>query len=96
MQFAPRLHPRLFAAIVRLDDATVRIAETHRRVGELAERYGLPRPSYERVRMIVHRARREPVYPTTTEVLVDIAFQTCPPQAIGEQLAGTVPPRRRR
>jgi hypothetical protein len=94
MRFAPRLHPRLFEAIVKLDDPGVRIADTHRRVGELADRHGLPRPSYERVRQLVHHARRRRVYPTTTEVLLDIAFRTRPPLALGDHLAGTLPPSR--
>jgi hypothetical protein len=96
MRFAPRLHPRLVDAILRLDDPTVRIAETHRRVGEVADRYGLPRPSYERVRTIVQQGRLRPVHPSTTDVLLDIAFTSRPPQAFGEHLAGTLPPKRRR
>ena len=96
MRFAPRLHPRLFEAIVKLDDPLVRIAETHRRVGEVADRHGLPRPSYERVRQIVHDARNRPVYPSTTDVLLDVAFRARAPLAVGDHLAGTLPPKRRR
>jgi hypothetical protein len=96
VRFAPRLHPRLFDEILKLDDPLVRIAETHRRVGEVADRHGLPRPSYERVRQIVHEARSRPVYPSTTDVLLDVAFRARPTLAVGDHLAGTLPPKRRR
>jgi hypothetical protein len=58
LSFAPRLSPKLLEAIVRYDDRKVPIAETYRRVGREAERLGLPRPSYQRVRVLVHAARR--------------------------------------
>lgn len=96
MRSAPRLHPRLVAAIALLHDPALGIAENESPVGELADRYGLPRPSYERVRLLVHRASRRFPDPTTGEVLLDIAFRSRPPQAFGDHLAGTLPPRRRR
>jgi hypothetical protein len=89
---APRTDVRLVAAIERLDDETVRIAETNRRVGLVAEALGLPRPSYEQVRRIVHEARRRGRLPSTGDVLLDIAFRTRPPSALGEHLAGVLPP----
>jgi hypothetical protein len=55
---APRIRPKLLRAIVRLDDRSVPIAEVNRRVGREAEQLGLMRPSYERVRQLVHLARR--------------------------------------
>jgi hypothetical protein len=93
---APRIDSRLVAAIERLDDETVRIAETNRRVGTVAEALGLPRPSYEQVRALVHRARKRGRHPSTGDVLLDIAGRTRPPTALGEHFAGVLPPERRR
>ena len=86
---APRISPRLLEAIVRLDRRAVPIAETCRRVGAEAERLGLPRPSYERVRELVHESRRLRRGPTTAAVLRDVAFRVRPPEAVVEHLAGT-------
>jgi len=55
---APRYDKRLLAAIRRLDDEQLPIAETCRRVGDAAQALGLPRPSYVHVRRLV-RAQRE-------------------------------------
>jgi hypothetical protein len=93
--FAPRISPRLVEAIVRLDDRRVPIAEVNRRVGEEAERIGLRRPSYQRVRELVHQSRRiRSRRPTTGSVLVDVAFRVRPPIAILDHLAGTDVPYR--
>ena len=54
---APRISGRLIEAIVRFDDRGRPIAETYRRVGVEAERLGLTRPSYQRVRELVHQVR---------------------------------------
>jgi hypothetical protein len=54
---APRISHRLIEAIVRLDDRSRPIAETYRRVGAEAERLGLTRPSYQRIRELVHEVR---------------------------------------
>jgi hypothetical protein len=56
---ASRLSPKLLKELGRVDDGTVPIAEVCRRIGSLAEQYGLTRPSYERVRVLVHIAREE-------------------------------------
>jgi hypothetical protein len=90
--FAPRTDVRLIAAIERLDDPAARIAETNRRVGLVAEGLGLTRPSYEQVRRLVHNARRRGRRPTTGDVLLDVAFRTRPPLALGEHFAGALPP----
>ena len=95
---APRIDPRLVAAIERLDDVTVRIAETNRRLGEFADALGLPRPSYEQVRTIVHEFRRLGPRPGPGQVLLDIAFRVRSPTTFGDYLTGTLPaetPRRR-
>jgi hypothetical protein len=55
---APRYDKRLVAALVDLDDRTVPIAETCRRVGDVAASMGVPRPSYVHVRRLV-RAKRD-------------------------------------
>jgi hypothetical protein len=54
---APRISGRLIEAIVRLDHPGRPIAETNRRVGAEAERLGLTRPSYQRIRELVHQIR---------------------------------------
>jgi len=56
--FAPRIPRRLLDEIERLSKKRVPIAEINRLVGAEAARMGLPRPSYERVRLLVHDARR--------------------------------------
>jgi hypothetical protein len=91
---APRLHPRLVEAIVRLSRSRLPFAEINRRVGALAYEHGLPRPSYERVRLLVHDARERDLYPSTAEVLLDVALRLRPPIAIGDHLAGTLPPKK--
>ena len=80
---APRISPRLLAALARLDDTTVPIAEVSRRVGAEADRLGLPRPSYQRLRVLVHELRdeREPE-PGYGAVLFDIAARVRPASAI--------------
>jgi hypothetical protein len=55
---APRYDRRLLAAIRRLDDEGRPIAETCRRVGEVAARLGVPRPSYVHIRRIVVAERQ--------------------------------------
>ena len=88
LSFAPRLSPKLLEAIVRYDDRTVPIAETYRRVGREAERLGLPRPSYQRVRVLVHAARRARARPTTASLLVDVALNVRHPQHVLDELTG--------
>lgn len=55
---AARLTPQLVRALARLDDGSLPIAELARRVGRLAEASGGTRPSYERIRQLVHLLRR--------------------------------------
>jgi hypothetical protein len=93
---APRISPRLLEAIVRFDDKTVPIAETCRRVGREADRLGLTRPSYQRVRVLVHQSRMLRRGPTTASVLVDVAFRVRPPEAIADHLSGVGVPALRR
>ena len=87
-KFAPRISQQLLDAVARLDDRKQPIAETCRRVGAEAERLGLPRPSYQRVRVLVHELRALRQQPSTASVLADIAFRVRPPDALLDHLAG--------
>ena len=96
--FAPRISPRLLQALVELDDPGLPVAEINRRLGREAERLGLPRPSYERVRVILHEARRLQARrrrQTTLSVLVDVMFRVRPQEAILDHLAGIPLPKLR-
>jgi len=61
-------------------------------VGSEAERLGLPRPSYERVRVLVHAlrtARRKAQRrPSTASVLLDVAMRVRPAEALLDHIAG--------
>jgi hypothetical protein len=93
---APRISRRLLAELERLDDGTVPFAELCRGVGAAADRFGLTRPSYERIRMLAHelRRRKRRPRPSTGEILADIALRTRPPEALVDHLAGVPLPRR--
>ncbi len=69
MTMAPRISRRLIEAIVRFDDPGRPIAETYRRVAGEAERLGLTRPSYQRIRQLVHEARAIRSKLTVSDVL---------------------------
>jgi hypothetical protein len=75
-------------ALVRLDDRTVPIAETYRRVASDADRNGFTRPSYQRVRVLVHESRRARRGPSTASVLLDVMAQMRPPEALIDHAAG--------
>ncbi len=86
--FAPRIAPKLLSELARLDDQRVPIAEVSRRTGAAADRLGVPRPSYQRVRELVHELRRARRGPTTTEILADIALRARPPDALIDHVSG--------
>ncbi len=88
LAFAPRISPRLLRALDRLDDRRLPIAEVNRRLGAEAERLGLRRPSYERVRVLVHLLRRWRRRPTTSRVLLEVAYRTRPPSALLDHVGG--------
>jgi hypothetical protein len=88
---APRLDSRLVAATIRADDTNRPIAETYRSVAALAERLGLPRPSYESIRRVVHAARSGKRDPSIGQVLLDIDLRRRPPEAILDAFVGTAP-----
>ena len=96
LRFAPRIPDRLCKILLRLDDRGIPIAETYRRLGAEADRLGLTRPSYERVRELVHRERSIRRGPSTTSVLVDIAWRVRPPDALLDHLSGVGVPTLRR
>jgi hypothetical protein len=84
LSFAPRIPRRLLDEIERQSRRSVPIAEMNRCVGRAATRMGLPRPSYEQVRVLVHaarRLRRRAPTPVST-VALDVAFRVKPPEAI--------------
>jgi hypothetical protein len=95
--FAPRISFRLLQTLDRIDDPDLPIAEVNRRLGAEAWRLGLPRPSYQRVRVLVHQLRRIRARkgPSTGEVLFDIAVRARPPQALIDHLSGVGLPRLR-
>jgi hypothetical protein len=69
------------------------MAETNRRIGALAGDLGLPRPSYEQVRLLVKEHRRGRLRPTAGRILLEIAFRARPPEALLDYVAGTPLPK---
>jgi hypothetical protein len=86
--FAPRISHRLLEALVKLDDPAVPIAETNRRLGAEAARLGLPRPSYQRVRELIHQHRRINRGPSTLRVLAEVALRARAPEEFLQHVAG--------
>jgi hypothetical protein len=90
---APRLDLKLVAALEHLDDPKLPIAETNRRLGELAVSMGLPRPSYQQVRVLVQRNRerrmtRRAARRAALDLILDVQFRRRPPEALLELLQG--------
>jgi hypothetical protein len=86
---APRFDPRLVIALARLDRLDQPIAETNRQLGVVADSLGIPRPSYEGVRTLVHslrrgRRRRDP---GVGRLLYDFLYQDRPADEVIELLA---------
>ena len=94
LAFAPRLSPRLLDAVVRLDDRNVSIAEVNRRVGAEAWRLGLPKPSYQRVRVLVHAARRvrRRHRPSVASLLFDVSANVRDPRHVLDYVIADVGP----
>jgi hypothetical protein len=84
---APRIDERLVAALARLDRPGRPIAETHRRVGRIAEGLGLSRPSYEQCRVVVHALRSRSRGSEVGLTLLDVVLRTRPPEALIKALA---------
>jgi hypothetical protein len=87
--FAPRISMRLLDEIDRLAARPYRAAEICRAIGERAEEQGFRRPSYEQVRLHVHRARRRPQRVSTGEILLDVALRVHHPDAFLAHVSGT-------
>ena len=85
---APRIAPALLAAIERLDDESLPIAEVHRRVAALASHLGQARPSYEQIRLLVHEHRTRGLAPSAGQILLEVASRGRPPQALLDLLEG--------
>ena len=85
---AARMTHRLVAELDRIDDGRLSIAEINRRLGDAADRLELARPSYERVRVLVHELRELRMRPSTVEVLVDVSMRARPPEALLDQISG--------
>jgi len=85
---APRISPTLLAAIERMDDDSVPIAEVYRRIAALASHFGVVRPSYEQIRILVHEHRRRGLAPSAGQILLDVAVRSRPPEALLELLEG--------
>lgn len=80
---APRVERALVDALARLDDPSLPIAETYRRSREEAAKLGVPRPSYELVRVLVNEARRERERRRANRAtLLRVLFYQLPPDAL--------------
>jgi hypothetical protein len=101
VRLSPRLSPRLLAEIDRLSRRDLSFAEINRSVGATAETLGLPRPSYESVRLLVRAARELRSGPSTFEVVLDVATRARSPMELldfaeGLPIRDLNPERRRR
>jgi len=96
VQIAPRLSPRLLDFIEIVSGLHAPIAEINRLVAAEAERLGLPVPSYQRVRVLVHEARDlRRGHVSAAEILIDIATRTRSPYALTELATRAPRPRLR-
>jgi hypothetical protein len=75
-------------AVARFDDRASPIAEIYRRVADEAERLGYPRPSYQRIRVLVHESRRIRRQSSTAGVLAEVILRARPPEALLDHLSG--------
>jgi hypothetical protein len=86
----------LLEALVRLDDERLPIAEVARRVGTEADRLALTRPSYQRIRELVHASRRlRRQRPSTASVLLDVAMRVRPAYDLADLASGSAVPLKR-
>jgi hypothetical protein len=77
----------LLAAITRIDDASTPMAATYRRARDVAQEMGVPRPSYERVRLHLREVRRaRERRKLKRDILLEIALRLRPPEDIYEVL----------
>jgi hypothetical protein len=85
----PRSDERLVAALRRLDDPTLPIAETNRRLGVVAESLGLIRPSYQQVRIILHALRAQQRPTRVGEMLLESSWRIKSPEAVVDFISGS-------
>ena len=90
---APRIDERLIRAIERAP-AKASAAEVTRAVGDIAWSLGLPRPSYEQVRVIVRESQWETERVSDWSVLYDIMIGTRPAYDLVNRWAGVPLPNR--
>jgi len=83
---AARVDSRLVAALARIDDPALPMAETCRRIGLVADELAVPRPSYERIRCLIRLHRRRPLDPGIGETLLEVALRNRPPESIIDAL----------
>jgi len=85
----PRVDRRLLEGLTKLDDPREPMAETYRRLRDLAGRMDVPRPSYERVRLQLRRARSgETPRAEARRLALELAFNTrAADDVIGDLLA---------
>jgi hypothetical protein len=93
LAFAPGISPRLLSALARIDEKQLSFAEVNRRLGAEAERLRLTRPSYQRVRELIHQLRRFRAGPSTAQVLWEVAWRVRPFEAVLDQVSGVGVPR---
>jgi len=75
-QSAPRIAWVLVQAIPTLDEPDLPIAELWRRLCRHAAQLGLPPPSYQQTRVLVHRSRRIGAMPGIGGLALDVVFRT--------------------
>jgi hypothetical protein len=93
VRFASHFSPRLLDEVEALSERSLPIAEINRRVGTKAQRLGVTKPSYERVRELVHESRElQRGYVTALELFIDVAL-TRSPHAM--RTLATLPPKPR-
>jgi len=86
----------LLDRVEALSEQSVPIAEINRRVGAEAQRLGVTKPSYERVRQLVHEARDlRRGWTSAMEIFIDVATRTRSPRAYEELITRPPCPRLR-
>ena len=75
----PRVERRFLDHVTHFDDRSQPMAETYRRIRATAAQMGIPRPSYERVRMHLRSTRLSQDERTQARTLVfQLAYNTRP------------------
>jgi len=94
VRFASHFSLRLLDEVDRLSEQRVPIAEINRRVGASAQCLGVTKPSYERVRQLVHEARDlRRGYVSALQICIEVATRQTSVHAYRK--LPTLPPRPR-